>query len=618
MREILFPYKKIRPVQDKLIEKIQYCIRSKKHLIAHAPTGIGKTATLGPILAYAIRNNLTVFFLTPRHTQHKMAVETIRDIKEMYNINIETVDLIGKKWMCAQPAVDILSSSEFGEYCRDLVEKGNCEYYENFSKDKVRKEITFSNLKRLNPLYVEQSTELSKEARLCPFEMSCLLAKKANLIIADYYHILSPSIRDGLFKKIKKELRNSIIVFDEAHNIINRGRDLLSWTLSTYTIDQSIKELNKFHFEEHVDSIVNIKNILEGLAKIVPFDELEVNYNKLDFYKQIEGYEQLINDLTFIANEIREVKKKSFVAGIAAFLRAWLGEDEGFVRIFRRGFDKRGKPFLALSYKCLDPSIVMRPIIEEAHSIIAFSGTLTPTNMYRDLLGFEDVEEETFESPFPKENRLTMIVPETTTRYTMRGEEMFKKIAKNIADISNKIKGNVAVFFPSYKLRDIIYNYFSRLSDKTIFLERPNLTKKHKEELINNFKGYKDSGAVLLAVSSGSYGEGINLPGDYLNGVIIVGLPLAKPDLETQALIKYYDMRFRKGWDYGYVYPAILKTLQNAGRCIRSESDKGVIVFLDERYVWRDYFKCFPPDFNAHITKLPLQMIDDFLNNHKN
>jgi|SRR3989344_810283 len=617
MREILFPHQKIRPIQDNLIEKIQHSIRNKKHLIAHAPTGIGKTATLGPILAYAIRNNLTVFFLTPRHTQHKIAVDTVRNIKEKYNIDIETVDLIGKKHMCAQPGVDILSSHEFGEYCKDLVEKENCDYYNNFSNDKVRKELAISNLKRLNPSHVEESIEVSKQAKVCPFEMSCLMARKANLIIADYYHILSPTIRDNLFKKIKKDLNKSIIIFDEAHNLVTRGRDLLTWTLSTYTIDQALKELSQFNFENYAEQISKIKNILESLAKVMPFDELEANYGKLEFYKQIENYEQLINDLSFAADEIREIKKRSFVGTIANFLSAWLGQDEGFVRIFKRGFDRRGKPFLSLSYRCLDPSMLMKPLIEQSHSLICFSGTLTPTFMYKDLLGFDNVEEAEFESPFPKENRLALIVPETTTKFTMRDDAMFRRTAKIVADISNKIKGNVAIFFPSYKLRDIINNYFSKQCDKTIFLERPNLSKKDKEELISNFKRYKDFGAVLLGASSGSFGEGIDLPGDYLKGVIVVGLPLAKPDLETQGLIKYYENKFNRGWDYGYIYPAILKTLQNAGRCIRSESDKGIIVFLDERYVWGNYLKCFPPDFNFIVTKTPLEKIENFLNSHK-
>ena len=611
-----FPYEKIRPIQDKLVEKVQYCIKNKKHLIAHAPTGIGKTAVLGPILHYAIENDLNVFFLTPRHTQHRVAIETVKKIKAKYNISIETVDLIGKRWMCAQSGVELLNSNEFGEFCKDLVEKDACEYYHNL-ENKVSKETTLRNLKRLNPLHVEDSIEISKDSRLCPFEMACLLAKEAKLVIADYYHVLSPDIRDNLFRKMRKELKDSILIFDEAHNLIERSRNLLTWSLSTYTLDQAIKELKQSNRKGYADSISDIKTILERSAKNLSINEAEAKYEKLYFYKQIKDYEQLVKDFNFIAEEIRETKKRSFVGNVAGFLNAWMGENEGFVRILKKGFDKRGKPFISLSYKCLDSSIIMEPLIKEAHSIVAFSGTLTPTSMYKDLLGFEEVEEETYRSPFPEENKLTIVVPETTTRFTMRNENMFRRIAENVADISNKIEGNVAAFFPSYKLRDDIYNHFAKLSNKTIFLERSKLTKKHKEEMINNFKKYKDAGAILLATSSGSYGEGIDLPGDYLKGVIVVGLPLSKPDLESRALIDYYETKFKKGRDYGYIYPAILRTLQNAGRCIRSETDKGVVVFLDERYIWRDYFKCFPPDLNIHVTKQPLEIIDSFINNHK-
>ena len=130
--------------------------------------------------------------------------------------------------------------------------------------------------------------------------------------------------------------------------------------------------------------------------------------------------------------------------------------------------------------------------------------------------------------------------------------------------------------------------------------------------MLENYKGYKEQGAVLLGVSSGSFSEGIDLPGDYLKSVIVVGLPLAKPDLETKQLIEYYDMRFGKGWDYGYVYPAMIRTIQNAGRCIRSKEDKGVIIFLDERYRLQNYFKCFPKDWQMKITRMPIALIEEF------
>ena len=133
-----------------------------------------------------------------------------------------------------------------------------------------------------------------------------------------------------------------------------------------------------------------------------------------------------------------------------------------------------------------------------------------------------------------------------------------------------------------------------------------------KQQFLKKFKSYKKQGAVLLGTTSGSFGEGIDLPGDFLKAVIVVGLPLQPPDLETKELIKYYDKKFQKGWDYGYILPAITKALQNAGRCIRSEKDKGIIIFLDERYSWPTYKKCFPIDWNLEITLEYEQKIKDF------
>ncbi|QQG38582.1 MAG: ATP-dependent DNA helicase [Candidatus Woesearchaeota archaeon] len=612
MRDILFPHKEVRPIQDQLIQKVKYAIENKKHLIVHAPTGLGKTAATLPIAAsYASKNGLTVFFLTPKHTQHKIAIDTLKKIKEKYNIDVKTVDLIGKKHMCLQAGVNLLSTSEFHEYCNQLVEKEECQFYNN-TKEKVRKELLVDKLKRLNPLNVEETIKHSEDFKLCPFEVACVMGRSAEVIVADYYHLISPGVRNALFNKINKELKKSIIIIDESHNLPNKTRDVLTHTLSTFVIDNAIKELNIFGYTEYVEPILKIKNILETLARLIPIDELEVFIEKNNFISQIENYNKLIEDLSLIAENIKEEKKRSFVGSIANFMLAWTGPENGFCRIMKRGFNKKGKPFFSLTYRCLDPSIIMKDLINEAHSIICMSGTLTPTAMYKDLLGFEDVELAYYKNPFPKENRLSLIIPQTSTKFTLRNEKMFKEIAEKTADLVNTIKGNVFVFFPSYQLRDIISNYFAPLCNKTIFSERPNLSKKDKEDLIENFKKYKNVGAVLLGVAAGSLSEGVDLPGDFLNGVIVVGLPLAKPDLETKALINFYDDRFGKGWDYGYIYPAVLKSLQAAGRLIRSEEDKGVIAFLDERYILDNYFKCFPPDYDVKITKTPVESIKEF------
>ena len=361
-----------------------------------------------------------------------------------------------------------------------------------------------------------------------------------------------------------------------------------------------------------MEPLEKIQKILNELSQEVPIQETESLIDKKDLVDEINNfieYPQLIDDLKYIGEKILEEKEKSFIASVSSFLESWLGEDEGFTRILRKTFIK-DKPNLILTYKCLDPSTIINDISNKT-LIMGMSGTLNPISMYKDILNVEATTKE-YTNPFPKDNRLNIIVPETSTKFTKRDNTMYKKIAAKCAYIVNTVRGNSVVFFPSYDLRDSVNNYFQRICHKQIFLEDSKMNKQEKEALIEDFKKQKDHGAVLLATSSGSFGEGIDLPGDLLKGVIIVGLPLAKPNLETKELIKYYEERFNKGWDYGYIFPAMLKTIQNAGRCIRSKEDKGIMVFIDERYLWNNYKRCFPTDWDIKITKDPVPLIERF------
>ncbi|MEM3374719.1 MAG: helicase C-terminal domain-containing protein [Candidatus Woesearchaeota archaeon] len=204
-----------------------------------------------------------------------------------------------------------------------------------------------------------------------------------------------------------------------------------------------------------------------------------------------------------------------------------------------------------------------------------------------------------------------MIIPKTTTKYESRNQEQYKNIAKILNEIIEIIPGNIAIFFPSYFIMEQINEKIDH-NIKITIKEKQNMTKQEKQDFLEEFKSYKDKGAVLLAVASGSFGEGIDLPGDYLKAVIIVGLPLNQPDLETKSLIDYFEKKFKKGWDYGYLFPAFNKTLQNAGRCIRTETDKGIIIFLDERYAWQNYKRCFPEDWEIITTTDYKKIIKDF------
>jgi DNA excision repair protein ERCC-2 len=401
-----------------------------------------------------------------------------------------------------------------------------------------------------------------------------------------------------------------------------RAKETFTNNLSTFILDNAIKETNSLGFKELADDIQSIKGTMETLSKKISLDKQEVLIEKKEFFNEIEkisSYEELQGSLAFAASQIMENKKRSFTQFIALFMESWLGPEEGFARILSRGFLKSGKPVITLSYKCLDPSIAMSELIRESHAMIFMSGTLTPLDMYADLLGTqkEKLMQIEYLNPFPQENRLNIIVPDTSTKYTQRNPKMYEAIAEKCSSITNIVPGNTIIFFPSYHVLNEVYNYFQKISEKTMLLEDPNHGKEQRSNLLERFKGFKDTGSVLLGVAGGSFAEGIDLPGDLLKCVIVVGLPLTKPNLETQEQITYYDKRFSKGWDYGYIIPALIKTLQSAGRCIRSETDRGVIVFMDERYTWQNYKKCFSSDMNIKIEKNPEYLIKQFFENHK-
>ena len=618
-KEFLFPFDEVRKYQEDLILLINSCIEEKRHLVVNAPTGLGKTVSaLGPALKHALEKNLTVIFVTPRHTQHKIAIDTVNAIREKFNIKIGAVDLIGKRWLCPVPGIENLYSRQFYEFCNSQKEEEKCIFYKNTRKPDAKltpEAQAAAGELGMKAHHAQEVCELCNKKNLCAYEVSCALASKANVIVADYHHIFNEHIRNMFLKKAGKELKDCIIIIDEGHNVPDRVRELMSGVLSTYMLKSAEKEAKEKKFNETANLILGIKKALDDVSEDV---EGEDEVEKVIFKKLVEKYtnseySQLIGDLAFIADEVKEEKKQSSIGGIAKFLEAWQNSDDSYARFVRKTENR-----VELFYKCLDPSIVTSGIIEESFCTIIMSGTLEPAQMYKDLLGFpENTVSASLKSPFKKENQLNLIVPKTTTKFTERSEGQIAEIAKICREVSELIPGNCAIFFPSYELRDKTSAYLMSKVKKTIFIEAQGMKKAERDEFLEKFKSYKDSGAVLLGVVSGSFGEGIDLPGDMLNGVVIVGVPLKKPDFETKKLIAYYDGKFGKGWDYGYSMPAMTKAIQGAGRCIRSETDKGVIVFLDKRFTMDIYYNVFPKHWDIKVTELYSKWIKDFFSTKK-
>lgn len=600
-KELLFPHEQVRKSQENLVLDIEKAIEEKKRLVANAPTGLGKTSSvLGPALSYALKNNLTVWFLTNRHTQHRLAVDTLKLIQEKFKIEFSCVDLIGKRWMCGQEVKD-LYVQEFQEFCKSLTEKGEC-FFLNRVKEKNKLTVEAKEIiERLQKKGISSSEEiisLCQERNLCSYEISLELAKKARLIIGDYYYLFNPFIQQVIFNRLDKELEKTILVIDEAHNLPNRIVEMLSSRLTNNMLKNAVLEAKKSGFSEIIPLLEQLNQSLLALTDFDKTFSSEKLVKKEDFLREIKSPEEIIDQLELVADEIRKNKRKSYISGIANFLTCWLQENEGFVRIIGEKETIYG-PLACLSYDCLDPSLATKEIFEKVHSAVLMSGTLQPTFMYNDILNVKGTEKD-YPNPFPPENKLALIVPETTTRYSLRSKEMYQRISQKCSEILRFIPGNCTVFFPSYELRDLIGLKIE--TQKKKFWEKAEMAKEEKEALLAEFKKEKDQGGILLGVMGGNFGEGIDLPGDFLQGVIVIGVPLSRPNLRTKELVKYFEKKYNHGWEYGYLYPAMNKCFQSAGRCIRAAEDRGVVVFLDERFAWQDYLCCFPKE-NLIITK---------------
>lgn len=613
-----FPHEQVREGQDELIQLISRAITARKPAILHAPTGLGKTAAaLSAALEHAMRDDLTIIFVTPRHTQHKIVLDTIWQITRRHAIKLPVADIIGKKWFCLQPAVSKLRSKQFAEYCKAMREDKACEYYEHLRKDEQLSpdlRIALAELEGSGPASSEEIIRVSREHRLCPYEVGLLLAKRARIIVTDYFYLFNPTIRKSFLNKLAKEPEKIVLIVDEAHNLPSRVKDLATESISTRSIMRAINEARKHEQEEIELHLVKLGAALERLAQDVEDERYIGREQFIEEVERIAPYTALVEELTTLGDRIREEQQQSSIGAVALFLSAWRGGDEGYARILHL-HTHGAERIIRLTYRCLDPAIITRETINACASTILMSGTLTPTSMYVNILGAEDAIEGSFTSPFPNKNRLNLIIPKTSTRFSTRSEAQYREIAKIVNEVIDAVPGNVAAFLPSYQLLNEIYRHLASASSKTLFVERTQMSKQERLEMLERFKGYRQAGAALLGVITGSFGEGIDLPGDLLRGVVIVGLPLQRPDLETKALIEYYNEKFSKGWEYGYVIPAFNRALQSAGRCIRSEKDRGVIIFCDERYAWQNYAKYFPPDWEIKTTLLYAKRIAEFFEN---
>lgn len=601
----LFPFEQVRDGQRDFLEDVRDCLEKGESLVAHAPTGIGKTvATLVPAVEWALATGGTVFFVTPRHSQHRIAIETVKLIEERSGEKVTAVDFVGKRWMCPALTKNV-SSKDFSAYCRTVREDGICSNYNSTFK-KTRPSAAL--LKLLDGYSTEHVEDFVKTAQhLCPYYALMFVSKNARVIICDYFHIFHESVRKSFLPRMEKSLEGAVLIVDEAHNLGDRVRDLMSESLSDFGLSRALKEAEEYapYLGRDLKALGRVlKKLGDGMVAKSDFIfavEEAIGSNYVDFAESLDK----------TAERVRKRQEKSAIGGLSTFMKGWLGQDHGFLR-FVRSRSWKGKKFRELNYKCLDPADECRKVFGKLHSAVLMSGTLLPLEMYAATLGLETARQREYTSPFPHKNRLNLVVPTVTTRYKERSEREYSKLAKHIVAIIEAAPGNSAVFFPSYALQERIGDMVGMDTKKQLFWEDSEMKKPQRAELLERFREARKTGAVLMGVVGGSFAEGVDFYDNLLSSVVVVGLPLETPTLEVKALIDYYDKKFRRGWDFGYIYPAMNRAMQSAGRLIRSGSDRGVVVFLDKRYGWPRYNKCFPNSFSLKETPSPALHVAEF------
>src|SRR5213592_1327143 len=606
-----WPFDRVRDGQSDFLQDARKTLAAGKHLLAHAPTGIGKTAVaLVAALDYALTADKLVLFLTSRQSHHRIAIETVRRI-EAKGPRIPTIDLIAKHSMCLQEGAPSHGRA-FQEFCDFKVKSRTCGF---FTRDNSA--VVAAVLQRT--LHVQELVRASGACGVCPHKVAMDAASRANLVVCDYNYLFS-EILERFLPRLGRSLDHLVLIVDEAHNLPDRIRAHLGGDLSVHDLLKAAKEARSIDGEV-AHRLVGVVKAMEAFLLVVRSERVARREEFVDLVEEglakgrggSLGYTDFVEMVAFAGEDAVRRGVPSTLPAVVEFLTRWRDQDIGILRLVVPGSE--GK----FAFRLMDPSVLSKRVFDRVHASLLMSGTLYPAEMYADLLGIDRSRREirTYGSPFPKTNRLLLVHPELTTLYAKRSSEMHDRIAEQIGAIATAVRGNVALFFPSYELLEQAHSRFLSLRvRKRVLVERPEWTKAQRDGSIEALRVSRgDGGTVLFAVQGGSLSEGVDYEGNVLAAVVVVGLPLSPPNVEVEALKDYYCRKFgfAKGYDYAYVFPAVNKVLQAAGRPIRSERDRAAIILLEGRLLEPRYARCLPPDFDPRPCKAPAPEVRDFL-----
>lgn len=582
MKDLQFPFP-YREGQREIVSGVYHTVSSKKTLFVQAPTGVGKTmsAIFPSVRAIGEGKGETLFYLTAKTITGTVAWEAFHTLREN-GLKFKVTAITAKEKLCFLDSPEC--TPEKCPYAKGHFDRVNDAVYELWTTEEVySREVIRAH---------------AEKWQVCPFEMCLDLSVWVDGVICDYNYAFDPNVHLKHFfgENISGDY---IFLIDEAHNLVERGREMYSAEISRQTLFTLRKKIRK-HFPKLARALDKASRQMLELE-----EDLKASQNS---YQVLSNPGVLPVTFLTISGELEEILEEKnleeelrkeileFYFVVRDFLNVSELVDENYV-VYTECF---GENDFRLRLFCVNPAANLSEYLKKGRSAVFFSATLFPMLYYRELLTTEtDAYGIYVQSPFSAKNRRILIGSDVSSRYTRRNHTEYRKIAEYISRCVWQRQGNYMVFFPSYRLMEDVYQvYEEEFSVDWVRCIRQNsdMTEREREEFLEEFQS-REGTLVGFCVLGGIFSEGVDLTGESLIGAIIVGTGLPQIGSEREILKEYYDRKKQSGFDYAYRYPGMNKVLQAAGRVIRTKEDRGVILLLDDRFLGRDYGEIFPREW---------------------
>ena len=587
-----FPFDVPRSGQVELIQTIEAGLKDKKPMLLQAPTGLGKTVgVLYPTLKESLARGRSVIYVTPKNSQHQVAEDAITRFQDQ-GANLKSLTLTAKTKLCMK--AEPLCNSRYCEFAKD--------YYDKLAENKLP-EVLAKKKKLTSKVF----KKLAVEFEVCPFELQLEAVKEADTVICDYNYVFSSrsALKRAARFDVDDEGQDNLVI-DEAHNLPSRAMAYYSPALSTDHLEKMKEDMAKLSKRLSTEGISLAQECIEIIRSLRPAGSKGSMPIEVPAAKFLEQEGKIRDFLSRYLYSDVEIEPKDPILRLNFY---WSEFTETLEAIEGQALPEFFTLFLdsdAVKITCCDASKMLKSSYQEFENVVAFSATLKPFAYYSTLMGLpeENLKIAEFDSPFNPDHRKVMIIPQISTKFQDRVRN-YSRIVETITRISAVKPGNYLVFFPSFDFLEKVLQEFKTPPGARLLRQERYMKADQIEETLEVLKA-QGAPTFLFAVQGGVFSEGVDYPGEMVIGVYVVGPPLPVFDLERETMRKYYQETYEAGFDYAYAYPAMAKAVQSAGRAIRSETDRGVIVLLDARFLESNYSKSMP---GGWFEKTPQELV---------